>query len=79
MMEPTVRGRHPDVHTTPELYGTRCDNCPRLSCYRRMGARLHPWRYYCAALCKELQLGDIYWIGIEDCPERRKLPQRRFR
>lgn len=78
MNEP-VWARKREIHSTPELYGIRCNNCPKLSCSERRGAKLHPWRYYCNSLHKELKLKDMYALTVDDCPEHRKLPQRRFR
>lgn len=70
-------GRHPEVHSTPETMGTRCDGCPHLTCIEQERSKLHPWRYYCEKLSRTFEFKDLFAVGKRDCPEHRDL-RRRF-
>lgn len=78
MSDPNLWGRRPEVHTTPELYGVRCDCCEHLSCIEQPGARIHRWMYYCDALRRRFKLKELYAITRDECPAHREI-RRRFR
>lgn len=69
---------HPEPHYTPETLGTRCDNCPHLSCIPQEGARIHKWAYYCGRLRKRFTYKQLYAITKKECPEGREI-RRRFK
>ena len=78
MTDPNVWARRPEPHTTPELFGIRCDGCEHLSCIEQPGAKLHRWAYYCGALRRRFTLKELYSVSVDECPAHREV-RRRFR
>ena len=68
-----VWARGPEVHSTPETMGTRCNGCRFLTCIEQERSRLHPWRYYCEALHRNLEFKQLFEISKKECPEHRDL------
>ena len=78
MTDLNVWAKRPEPHTTPELYGIRCDGCEHMSCIPQDGAKLHRWAYYCDALRRRFKLKELYAITRDECPEGREI-RRKFK
>ena len=76
MSEYGVWARRSVKHTSPETYGTRCDRCPKLVCTEVERSRLHPWKYYCEARSKNMELRELYAVSQDECPLHRELKRR---
>lgn len=73
-----IWGKHPEVHSTPEIVNTRCNGCEQLSCIEQERSRLHHWRYYCNRLHRTIDYTEIFKISKAECPEHRDLRRVRF-
>lgn len=72
-----VWARRPEPHSVPETLGTRCDNCPDLSCIPQEKSKLRKWRYFCESRHETIE--DIWNVKKKDCPRGRDLPRRRMK
>ena len=70
--------RRKPVRSTPETHWTRCDGCEHFECIAQERSRLHPWRYYCDRLARELDYAELFGITKKACPEHRDMRGRRF-
>lgn len=73
MIENERYARRREPHSSPETMGTRCDNCPHLSCIERPAAKVHRWHYYCQQLRRDMEFKELYAITEEECPEHREI------
>ncbi|MBQ9002150.1 MAG: hypothetical protein IJ087_09885 [Eggerthellaceae bacterium] len=78
MLDSDTWALRPEPHSSPETRGTRCDNCPHLSCIPQEGAGLHRWMYYCSRLHRRFTFKELYAITKRECPEGREI-HRRFK
>lgn len=74
MLPTDRRAWRAEPHSTPETWGTRCNGCPELACIESDRSRLHPWRYYCELLKKQV---DVYGITKAECPLHREIKRGR--
>lgn len=66
-------GRRPIIHSVPDTWNTRCDGCQHFECTAQERSRLHPWKYRCNKLGRNFDYKALFDVGIDDCPERKKL------
>ena len=71
-------GRRQPVRSTPDTMNTRCDGCPHFECVEQPRSRLHPWRFHCDRLARELEYRELFAISKKECPEHRDMRGRRF-
>ena len=69
-------GYRPTVRSTPDTQWTRCDGCAHFECIECERSRLHPWRYYCDKLGREIEYRELFAIKKEDCPIHRAIRRR---
>ena len=69
----------PELHTSPDITWSICNNCPELTVKKREWAKHKLYEYYCNRKHKELDRKEIYEMKTEDCPLDRKPNGRRFR
>ena len=63
-----VWARRQTVHSTPDSAYTMCDGCAELECIEQDRSRLHPWRYYCCQLHREIEYKELFRMTERDCP-----------
>lgn len=70
-------GRRAPIHSTPDTQWTRCDGCAHFECIPQERSRLHPWRYHCGKLAREIEYRELFGISKRDCPVGRELKRGR--
>ena len=73
-----VWGKRPTVHSVPDTAWTRCDGCAEFECIEQERSRLHPYRFYCNRLHRELEYKELFAISKEDCPLHVDKKRRRY-
>lgn len=67
------------VHSVPDTLNTRCDGCAEFECIPQERSRIHPWRFYCDKLGRELDYKELFTITKKECPLNVDMRERRFK
>lgn len=75
-----VWGRKQRVNSVPDTLNTRCDGCAEFECIPQERSRLHPWRFHCDALHRELEYKELFTLTKQECPRHVDMrTKRRFK
>lgn len=79
MDEPVINGfdygvwaRRQPIHSTPDSSHTMCDGCQNFECIVQDRSKLHPYRFYCDKLGRELPYKELFRMTEDDCPVERE-------
>ena len=65
-------------HSVFDTMNTFCDGCGAFECESTGESALHPWKFKCSELDRELEYKELFRMTEDKCPRHREMKKRKF-